>query len=176
MREEVELMHRVSKGDSQSVNALLESHYNPIYRLLRHLIRNREDAEDLTQEVFLIAQTKGGSFSGEAALRTWLTTIALNANRKRLRREQLRKLWQPPKRPVSGEADRLVEGEWLMQGIEQLPEDQQMAYILHDVHGFSVAEIAAMVNRPEGTIKARLHYARKKLQHVLACSEDEVNE
>lgn len=171
--DETELMSRVSSGDVEAVTRLVELHYDPIFRLARHVSGNREDAEDLTQETFLAARTRARSFRGESSLRTWLTTIALNEWRRLLRREKLRSLWparsgKEPRRPVE-----IVDAEWLLAGLRQLSEEHRLALLLHEVHGFSVKEVAAMTRAPEGTVKARLHYARRRLREILVCPEEE---
>ena len=169
---EVELMHRVAAGDSGSLDELFSTHFDAVFRLLRQLSGNTEDAEDLTQEVFLNARASGRSFRGDSSLRTWLTRIALNRYKRHTRREILHRLLRqgmPHEERPSGIS---LDGEWLLSGLRQLSEAHRTALLLGDVHEFSIKEIAAITGCPEGTVKARLHYARKQLREILVCREE----
>ena len=172
--DEVELMQKVASGDNPAIRMLLDAHYDAIFRLLRHLSGNREDAEDLAQDVFLIVRTKGSSFGGHASIRTWLTRISVNAHAKYRRRERLRQICHlsTPKEPAT--VDTMIDGEWLLGGMAKLSNEQRITLLLHDVHGFSVNEVATITHCPDGTVKARLHYARKKLQRILICPDQEM--
>jgi RNA polymerase sigma-70 factor (ECF subfamily) len=68
-----------------------------------------------------------------------------------------------------------LDSEWLLAGLSRLPEEQRVALLLHDVHGYSVRELSAITKCPEGTVKARLHYARKKVQEILICPDEEAS-
>lgn len=172
---EVDLMRLVAAGEAKGVQQLLEDHYPAIYRLLRHLSRSQEDAEDLAQDVFLTARAKGSSFSGEGSLRAWLARIAVNAHSKHCRRERLQRICRIPDRRIKCEVETLLDSEWLLAGIAKLPNPQQVALILHEVHGFSVKDVAEFTGCPEGTVKARLHYARATLQQILICPDEEAH-
>jgi len=169
---EVELMRQVAAGDAHATRRLTAEHYDAVYRVLRHLSGNRDDAEDLAQEVFLAARRSGLRFEGSATLRTWLTRIAVNAHARHARRERLRRLCHLPQPRRQSDADAALDAEWLLAGLAKVSEDHRVALILHDVHGFSVAEVASIVKSPEGTVKARLHYARKRLQQILVCPNE----
>ena len=170
---DLELMRGVGAGDSQSIRVLLDAHYEPIFRLLRHLSGSREDAEDLTQDVFLVARTKGGSFGGQSSIRTWLTRVAVNAHAKHRRRERLRRMCHMRSALSAPQTETLLDAEWLLGGLDKLTPPHRIAVLLHDVHGFSVGEVAQITGSPEGTVKARLHYARKHLQRLLICPDEE---
>jgi len=171
---EVELMQSVASGDVHSIRILLDVHYDAIFRLLRHLSGNREDAEDLTQDVFLTARIKGAAFSGQASIRTWLTRIAVNAHGKYLRRERLRRICHLSQVRPQHHIETMLDAEWLLDGLRRLTTQHQITILLHDVHGFTVPEVAAITGSPEGTVKARLHYARKRLQQILICPNQEM--
>jgi len=169
-------MQRVGSGDDQGIRALVDAHYDAIFRLLRHLSGNREDAEDLTQDVFLAARTKGRSFAGQASIRTWLTRIAVNAHAKHIRRERMRRICYLGKQKPDQDITQMVDSEWLLGGLAKLTPTHRLTVLLHDVHEFSVREVAAITGCPEGTVKARLHYTRKKLQQALCCPDQEMKQ
>jgi len=170
---EIDLMKMVAEGNAPAIQVLLDSHYEAVYRLLRHLTRRREDAEDLTQDVFLAARTKGASFSGNGSIRSWLTRIAINAYGKHRRRERLRRICRIEGMKSRSEVDSMLDSEWLLDGIAKLNPQHRIALLLHEVHGFSVGEVATITGSPEGTVKARLHYARKRIQQILICPDGE---
>jgi RNA polymerase sigma-70 factor (ECF subfamily) len=171
---EIELMRSVATGDRVAIQTLLDAHYDPIFRLLRHLTGRKEDAEDLTQDVFLVARSKGGSFAGEGSIRSWLARIAINAELKLRRRERLRQICHLAPVKTRDEVEAALDSEWLLGAISKLPKDQQLALLLHDVHGYSVRELSVIAQCPEGTVKARLHYARKKVQELLDCPNEDI--
>jgi len=173
---EIELMRRVAAGDCEGIRELVVRHYDAIFRLLRHLTGSREDAEDLTQDVFLVARAKGGSYAGNGSVRSWLTRIAINADKKRRRRDRVKRFCFIGQSRAPDEVKSMLDSEWLLEGIARLPADQQVALLLHEVHGFSVSELAAITGSPEGTVKARLHYARKALQQILICPDGEAKD
>ena len=171
--DDLELMRSVAAGDGRSIQGLIDEHYDSVYRFLRHLTRSREDAEDLTQDVFLTARSKGSSFQGVGTVRSWLIRVAINAHAKHCRRERLRRICHLTTHSKQDSLDSFIDSEWLLSGIEKLPREQQIALLLFDVQGFSVREIASATGCPEGTVKARLHHARKRLHQLLICPHEE---
>ena len=169
--DEVELMRRVAQGDREAATKFVNLHYESIFRLTRHLSGSRDDAFDLTQEVFLTVRSKAGSYRGESSLRTWLTRIAVNHYLKYRRGARLRKMFDFAVPPPSSRVDQMVELEWLTQGLARLRSEHRIALLLHEVQGLSVKEIAAVTESPEGTVKARLHFARKRLREILICPD-----
>jgi len=171
--DELELMRRVAGGDSEAMTRLVDSHYDAIYRFLRHVSGSREDAQDFAQDVFLIARSKGRSFSGGSSVRTWLTRVALNEWRRGQRRARLAALWTAKASPDVRRDDEILDAEWLLEGLSQLKDEHRVALLLYEVHGFSVKEVAEITHSPEGTVKARLHYARQRLRQILICPQEE---
>jgi RNA polymerase sigma-70 factor (ECF subfamily) len=168
---EIELMQRVGSGDGEAIARFVDIYYDSIFRFLRHATGSREDAQDLAQDVFVIARAKGKTFSGASSLRTWLTRVALNEYSKHRRKAAIRAAWpwRPP--PTAVSADSMIDSEWLLAGLCQLSSEHRIALLLYEVQGFSVKEVAAITHCPEGTVKARLHYARKRLREILVCPE-----
>lgn len=130
-----------------------------------------EWAEDLTQEVFIRAWTKLGTFRGDAAFGTWLHRLAVNfiLSRRETLRRRARK--QVPDNAIldrtPARAARPGVGLDLESAIQKLPDGAREVFVLYEVEGFPHAEIAAMAGISQGTSKSQLHRARKILREYL---------
>jgi len=159
-----ELAQSLRQGEPHAFEALVGRHYDALYRFLRHLTRHRETAEDLTQQTFLRAVRNIGSFRGEASLKSWLHRIAF---REYTGWRRKRRLWAPLEtlagapEPAYGQID---EAESLLGLLHALPAPLREALLLFHVQELSVEEIALVTGAPVGTVKSRLHHARKRLQ------------
>lgn len=161
-----------------------------LFRVVRGVIRDEAEAEDVVQEAYLHAYRKIDSFRGEASLATWLTRIALNEAYGRLRRkrdtveiEVMETVMDAgnvvpfPGTESTGEdpfhmAESAQLRRWLEGAIDALPEGFRLVYLLRDVEGCSVEETATALELREETVKTRLHRARKQLRAAL---EDKVS-
>lgn len=157
-----------------------------VFRFLFSLTRNKTEAEDLFQEVWLRVIRHGPSRPDREDLRPWLLTIVLNLHRDLLRKKRVRRLFlakrhglEKPRSLRSGQrsgesADpaRLSEQAALQREIDQavavLPEKQRRVFLLSEVEGLPQAEIAGILEVPLGTVKSLLHRAVKRLQRELA--------
>ena len=177
-----ELIRRTQNGDTQAFNPLIRKYQRRIYNLIYQRVRDRETTEDVCQEVFLKAWQALPNFKGESAFYSWLYRIAvncsINALRKRNREivlafEELPQgmddvLQIPQMYPSPCE---ILEREELKQIISeaasQLPRGQYRVFQLRYQEELSIKEIASHLNRSEGTIKAHLHHAHRKLRTLL---------
>ncbi len=149
------------------------------------MLRNREDARDLTQEAFVKAYRNLGTFRLEASFYTWLYRIAMNLaidfTRKRRRRESAGFDEGIASRDDDGGISEAHHGDspgralerkqlfqQIMAAMERLPDDQRQVILLREMEGLSYKEIAEVMEIPEGTVMSRLFYARKKLQKLLS--------
>jgi RNA polymerase sigma-70 factor (ECF subfamily) len=157
-------------GDTQAFERLYHRHVSRIHSLARRMIGS-EEADEVTQDVFVRAWQKLGSFRGEAAFGTWLHRVAINVilgRRKQLgiRRERFvdgeKVIGQLSSNPKSAEI--AVDFESAM---EFLPDGAQQVFVLHDVEGFKHDEIAEMLGITSGTSKSQLHRARMILRDYL---------
>jgi RNA polymerase sigma-70 factor (ECF subfamily) len=130
-----------------------------------------EEAEDLLQELWIVASREMDRRPPEAPLRAWLHTILLNIGRarwrRRRRRQQLMALWANQEEPTIGASLDISESLLrlhLWREIAALPDLQRRVLLLRIVEGMSTARTAASLNRAEGTIKASLHRALKTLR------------
>lgn len=136
----------------------------------------RSDAEDLLQEIFLLAYRKLPEFRGESAVGTWLYRLAMNRCLDHLKSRQtkagaatttLDEETMAGPRAVSDGGIRRLE---LERAIERLPEGARAAFVLHDVEGFQHHEIASILGISEGTSKSQVHKARLKLRAILTAA------
>jgi len=166
-REDVAL---AAGGDVRAFERLYGAHSARIFNLARRMTTN-ESAVDLTQDIFIRAWQKLGTFRGESAFGTWLHRLAVNvilARRAALRTEQSRlsdeegALDGVPARP--GRAELGMDFE---RAVEHLPEGAKTVFVLYDVEGYQHEEIATMLGISSGTSKAQLHRARMILRRYL---------
>jgi len=180
-----ELVLKAQQGDVHAFDELVERYHGKIYGLTYNMTSNREDAEDLTQEVFVKAFQALPRFKGKSSFYTWLYRIAVNKTinyRKKRNRKRALSLDQfdqeiktdevyhdltskgSPLRNVS-----LTELQKKMnEALLTLSEKHRTVVVLHDMQGIPHEEIAKMVGASVGTIRSRLFYARRQMQAELA--------
>lgn len=180
---ESELLGRARSGDGNAFREIMRACNQPLFRVVRSVLRDDSEAEDALQETYLRAFRSLETFRGESSVLTWLTRIALNEARGRLRRrhptveldavetaqrEAGRVLMFPmspsdPERDASlAEARRLLE-----HAIDDLPEAFRLVFILREIEERSVEETAAILQIRSETVKTRLHRARRLLRRAL---------
>ncbi len=176
----------VLAGERDAFRQIMQRCNQRMFRVVRGVIRNEAEAEDVVQEAYVHGYEKLASFRGEASLATWLTRIALNEAYGRLRRRRdsvdiddidlsapvAAQLIAFPGHVLGDdpaeEAARTQMRRLLEQAVDALPEAFRLVYLLRDVEGCSVEETAlALELRPE-TVKTRLHRARRQLRDALA--------
>jgi RNA polymerase sigma-70 factor, ECF subfamily len=170
---EAELVTRVIAKDPLAERALYDAHVDRVYRLAFRLTGDDEMARDVTQETFVRAFDRIGTFRHDAALSTWLhriaVTVGLNnmrgAKRDRSRHTPLDEVSEPVAATRPAEPDLK---ERLAAAIGRLPTGYRTVFLLHDVEGFTHEEIAQSLDIETGTSKAQLFRARQKLRAALA--------
>lgn len=167
-------------------DGIYDRYRGDVFRFLLGLTRNQAEAEDLFQELWLRVVRHGRVRPDKEDLRPWLLTIVLNLHRDMLRKKRVRRLFLVgrygeerssslhPDGPVKRAADpaRLNEEAALQRDIDlavaSLPEKQRCVFLLSEVEDLRLAEIAAVLKVPVGTVKSLLHRAVKRLQRDLA--------
>ena len=155
------------------LDALVRDHRSFVLARALRLTRHRDDAEDLTQDVFVRAGAARDGFDGRNA-EAWLTTITTNLARDRARSVQRRptgplvaepvdRAATPDEHVVAGEFDPRVSG-----ALEGLPAALRLPVQLCDIEGYTQAEVAGMLGVRIETLRTRLHRARKRLAADLA--------
>jgi RNA polymerase sigma-70 factor (ECF subfamily) len=170
--EERELIQEAAAGDGTAQRALYEQHVGRVYRLAFRMAGQRDLAEDIVQDVFVKAFEKLGEFEGRSRLSTWLhsitVTVSLNTLRKVRRIQEREPVIEDLAEIAPGREDRDATLRIAIhRAIDTLGEGMRTVFVLHDLEGFTHAEIAAALSVEEGTSKARLSRARAKLREVL---------
>ncbi len=181
MSTDVDLLAAHAAGDSHAFAELMRRHYDHLWQTALRTSYTREDAADSLQEALLSAHRTAATFRGDAAVRSWLHTIVVNACLDRMRRNKVR-----PTVSLSGDdtedprddRDYIADFEMSLvvdKALFSLPAEQRAALVAVDVEGYSVAETAVLLGVPEGTIKSRCARARVKLAERLEFMRDPGN-
>lgn len=180
-----ELLEAVLAGDQTAYRGLVEKYQGRVYSMVYGMVRNREDARDITQDAFVKAYRNLAGFRLESSFYTWLYRIAMNLaidhTRKRKRREVSGFDETIASKDGDGAIDQIHHEESpskalerkqllarIMDSMQKLSEDQREVILLREVEGLSYKEISDVMEIPEGTVMSRLFYARKKLQKLLS--------
>jgi len=178
---EAEAIRRACHGDRAMFEYLYQLHSRRVYALCLRMVGNTAEAEDLTQEAFLLLLRKIHTFRGESAFSTWLYRLAVNLVLMRHRKKS------PPTVAIEatpdsddetfspsfdvGAPDLLLEGAIdrinLERCIRQLPAGYRRVFVLHDMQGYEHNEIAQILGRSVGDSKSQLHKARARLREQL---------
>lgn len=157
-------------GDGRAFERLYRNHAARIHSLVRRMI-DADVADDVTQDIFVRAWEKLGTFRGEAAFGTWLHRLAINVvlgKRQGVATERSRRddaagaLDEVPTRHVTLEL-----GIDFEEAIERLPDGARQVFVLHDIEGYRHEEIARLLGVVPGTSKSQLHHARMALRKHL---------
>jgi RNA polymerase sigma-70 factor (ECF subfamily) len=171
------LAQRAAGGDMEAFEELFRLHRRLVYALCLRMTQDVSEAEDVTQEVFVLLFRKIGGFRGEANFTTWLHRLTVNQVLMRFRKNKSRRedaleeedLRQHESvRPNSPKASQMIDRLTLESAIAQLPPGYRAAFILHDVEGYEHEEVARILGCAVGTSKSQLHKARTKLRKLLA--------
>jgi RNA polymerase sigma-70 factor (ECF subfamily) len=169
------LVERARAGDVGAFEALYQEHAGRVFALCLRMSADRRRAQELTQDVFIRAWERLGSFRGDAAFGSWLHRVAVNvvlagarADKRRTARVALGEDLEEG--GVDGEVAALdvEQGIDLERAIAALPPGARRVFVLHDVQGYKHEEIARMTGSAEGTLRAQLHRARKLLMGALS--------
>lgn len=176
-----ETIRLAQQGDGAAFERIYELHCGRVYALCLRMLRDPVEAEDVTQDVFLLLFRKIHTFRGESAFSSWLYRLTTNVVLMHLRREKPisisldeitgsdegedkpRTEIGGPDLQLSGLVDRLT----LQAAIDPLPEGSKAIFILHDVQGYKHSEVAEILACSVGNSKSQLHNARKRLRELL---------
>lgn len=169
-----------ANNDLKSFERLVKIHQISVRAVIYKLIPNPDDLEDMIQDVFIKAYQNITKFKGESSFKTWLCSIAINLCKNKILLNNRHKdkiisiddkefdmipdntSFNPEKFARLKETERSV-----LKVVKELPYNQQIAVILHDVEDFSYEDISKICNCPVGTVKSRLFNARKALKDKL---------
>ena len=182
-----EVIEGCKAGDDKAFSEIVLTYQKKVFNIAFRMLGNREEAKELSQEVFLSVLDSIKELREEVKFESWLTQITLNHCRNRwkyLKRRQYFKTdsLDDPIETEDGEMERqvldpsdnpetLLEKKMIRQfvqrGLSKLKEDQREMIVLRDLQGYSYEEIGKLFSLPEGTIKSRLHRARMDLKEIL---------
>lgn len=180
--DERELIERFQNGDTEAFNPLVLKYKQKIYNLLYQRVRDRETAEDLSQDVFLKAFQGLPHFKQDSTFYSWLYRIAYNCGVDFMRKQKRQKVLifgelppdadntlqmaqvypSPPEMMENEELGRIIR-----KAVRQLSPGQQRVFRLRYRRELSMKEIAVRLNKSEGTIKSHLYQAHQKLRRLL---------
>jgi RNA polymerase sigma-70 factor (ECF subfamily) len=169
MSDDLTAIKRVIDGDVESFRLLVHRYEKPLFRLVRNLLPNAHDCEDIAQEVFLAAYRNLAAYDPRrSAFATWLFTIARNKCWNVLRKKRPVVLAEVPERADPRTPEREAVGEELFRQLDAalaaLPFEQRTAFVLAEIQELSQEEIAQIEGVRLGTVKSRLSRARDKLR------------
>jgi RNA polymerase sigma-70 factor (ECF subfamily) len=182
--EDLALVEKFLAGDRRAFEALFDKYREKVYRIAFRFVRNREDALEVTQEVFLRVYQSLAKFKTDSKFFTWLYRVAVNraidftrSSKARPARDLDQALLEsqefeaPGGRRVPDPAEMVEEKEFrekLAQAVNLLSEKHRTVFLLHAQENLSYKEIAQVAECSIGTVMSRLFYARRKLQELLA--------
>ncbi|MBW0114225.1 RNA polymerase sigma factor SigM [Pseudonocardia abyssalis] len=176
-RSDTQLLVAHRDGDPGAFAELVARHTDRMWGVAVQTLADRDAAEDAVQEALLAAHRNAHRFRGDASVRTWLHRILVNACIDRIRREAARRTvpWPshdvPSRRPDP--ASELATRMAVADALAELPTEQRLAVVLVDVQGFSVAEVAQILDVPVGTVKSRCARGRTRLARLLGHLREE---
>jgi RNA polymerase sigma-70 factor (ECF subfamily) len=172
------------RGDEAAFQTLYETHKRRAFSLCLRMTGNPAEAEELTQDAFLLVFRKVHTFRGESEFSTWLHRLVVNVALAHLRKKRIQQVpldamdpsQEEPVRREFGEDDRRLSGTAdrisLARAIRGLARGYRTVFVLHDVEGYDHAEIARMMNWTVGNSKSQLHKARLRLRQRLRLEWD----
>ena len=175
-RADLELAGRVRAGDGPAFEELYRQYSTRLYNLAYRMAGSPHDADDLLQDIFLLAYRKLASFRGESSLGTWLYRLAMNhcldvlRSRQQRMGQQTDSLDEPDALPLAsatpapGGISRID----LQRAIGSLPDACRAAFLLHDVEGLAHNEVAEVLGISEGTSKSQVHKARLRIRAYMS--------
>lgn len=175
-----ELRKLVNKSDNEARRQLFEAYYKKTFAVAYNILRNRENAEDITQDAFIKAFQNIHQLQDQTKFGAWLAVIASNLARNFLKREK--RIDYTDEEIIienSSEANyteeiamRSLEIDRVQQAIKALPPDHYQVVVLQYYYDLRVEEIASMLKLSPGTVKSRLHRARQRLAKNLELEND----
>jgi len=174
---EAQLISRCQQGDQEALREIFNQYHQKVYRVAYGVVRQREEALDIAQEVFIKLFRSIRQFKGRSRFYTYLYRMTMNTaidHSRRMAKGPRLSMDEEEGIQVSDDAerrpDRILDQKELEERVkwamDQLPPDQKACLILREVEGLSYLEIAEATRSSIGTVMSRLHYGRKKVQEL----------
>ena len=170
---DIELVSRLAQGESAALDEIMRRHEDLVFAVCLRLMGSREAALDASQETFLTVFRKADRFKAEAAFTTWLYRVATNTcfdllrKAKRRRADPLPEYHEPVDVTTLDDLESVEVRPLIDEALRSIPPDYRAAVVLSDLHGLGIAEIAEVLEIPEGTVKSRVFRGRRLLAETL---------
>jgi RNA polymerase sigma-70 factor, ECF subfamily len=176
--EETDMISRCQQGDQEALKEIFDKYHNKVYRIAFGVVRQREEALDVVQEVFIKLFRSIKNFKGRSHFYTYLYRMVMNTaidHKRKTGKQFMSSLDEEGSFEPSDEAEKGPERILLQKELEErvklamdkLPAEQKAALIFRDVEGLSYQEMAEAMGCSIGTVMSRLHYGRKRMQESL---------
>ncbi len=184
-----EIIFQIIQGDRNLFRTLVERYQPLVFRTCMGFLHNKEDSDDLTQEVFIQAYQTLSGFKGDAAFSTWIYRIAVNASLNKTRKSSKKLLVQrfeivfgnskkeeysfsiPDNESPENILILKEHKEWVRNALESLPENQRTAIVLSKYDDLSQKQIAEIMNTSEGAVEALIQRAKANLREKLSATQ-----
>jgi len=173
--EDAELVRRIRAGETALFELVMRRYNQRLFRVLRALLRDETEAEDVLQDAYVRAYAHLGQLEQPERLASWLTHIAVHEAKARLRRRNrfveakegpLRAVPSPSSDPEQEALGKQLQGV-LISAIDELPVGYRTVFVLREVEGMSTAEVGDSLGLSDQAVKMRLHRARAMLREVI---------
>jgi RNA polymerase sigma-70 factor (ECF subfamily) len=176
--EETEVISRCQRGDQEALKEIFDKYHEKVYRIAYGVVRQREEALDIVQEVFIKLFRSIKNFKGRSRFYTYLYRMVMNTaidHARKTGKQLISSLDEEGSFEPSDEVEKGPERILLQKELEErvkramdkLPAEQKAALIFRDVEGLSYQEMAEAIGCSIGTVMSRLHYGRKRMQELL---------
>lgn len=181
---ELGLVERAKNGDIKAFEDLIKTTSGKVYNLGLRLLQNKEDAADVMQETYIAAYENLPKFKGNSSFSTWLYKIATNFALMKMRKEKGRKISEERLKDLSKHLYETTITDWtespvdylkqqelketLNKAIETLPPKYRSVFVLHDIEGLPIAEVADILSISKAAVKTRSHRSRLYLREKLS--------
>jgi len=187
-----EVIKLILGGEKEKFRQLVEKHQHMVFRTCMGFLHNKDDADDLTQEVFIQAYQSLSRFKGDSAFSTWIYRIAVNASLNKVRKSSVNiflhgietifgsdksgevQLRTPNDENPENIMIRQENIQWVKKALDSLPEKQRTAIVLSKYDELPQKEIAAIMNISEGAVEALIQRAKKSLREKLSYPEKKI--
>lgn len=174
--DDTELIQNVLNGNQRDFERLVEKYQSAVFRMAIGLLHNKEDAEEIVQDVFIKVYKSLSSFDAKAAFSTWLYRVTVNASLNVLRKKKRQKLWVELSdilqlRSKEKQADALLteqsDNTLIYQAMKDLPAMQRVAFVLSKYEELPQARVAEILHLSTGAVEQLIYRAKRNLKQKL---------
>lgn len=174
---DLSLIKKINRGNRHAFGVLIDRHQDFVYTIVFRVVKSKEDAEEITQDVFLKIYEALPTFKMESKFTTWLYTIAYRSAISKLRKRtavelsisetELEYQWSDPSENPLGQLEKQDRMERIKKAINTLGSNESVVLSLYYLKDLKIKEIAAITGISESNIKVHLHRGRKNLYHAM---------